>query len=488
MAIETREIVGALRAAGLLLETRGTLPPTVTGMADDSRAVRAGGLFVAVRGSLRDGHDFLGAAAAAGAAAAIVEDAARTALPAIVVREGRRATAVAAAAAYGWPARSLQVLGVTGTNGKTTTVNMLRHLLDEPAARSASIGTLGVLVGSEGATLPGGSGLTTPGPVELQRVFRALVDAGGRTVAMELSSHALDQRRAEGVAFAAAVFTNLTRDHLDYHQTMDAYFRAKARLLEQLAPGGTVAVNADDAAWLALPAVGRRVRFGVASPEAEVRAEDVVLGPSGSAWTLVMGGERHPLLLPLIGDFNISNALGAAAAAWGMGLAPAAIAERLASLPQVPGRLERIADRPAVLRDYAHTPDALARALDALRPFTRGRLICVFGAGGDRDRGKRPLMGAVAADKADVVVITSDNPRTEDPEKIIDDVVAGIARTDYLRMADRRDAIARALELAAPDDLVLLAGKGHETYQVIGTTNVPFDEKQIVRDVLDPAA
>ena len=487
MAIEMREIVGALGAAGLLQETRGALPPTVTGIGDDSRMVRAGGLFVAVRGSLRDGHDFLGAAAAAGAAAAIVEDAARTALPAIVVREGRRATAVAAAAAYGWPARSLQVLGVTGTNGKTTTVNMLRHLLDEPAARSASIGTLGVLVGSEGAVLPGGSGLTTPGPVELQRVFRALVDAGGRTVAMEMSSHALDQRRAEGVAFAAAVFTNLTRDHLDYHQTMDAYFRAKARLLEQLVSGGTVAVNADDPAWRALPAVGRRLRFGVASPEAEVRAEEVVLGPSGSAWTLVMGGERHRLLLPLIGDFNISNALGAATAAWGMGHAPAAIAERLASLPQVPGRLERIAERPAVLRDYAHTPDALARALDALRPFTRGRLICVFGAGGDRDRGKRPLMGAVAADKADVVVVTSDNPRTEDPEKIIDDVVAGIARTDYLRMADRRDAIARALELAAPDDLVLLAGKGHETYQVIGTTNVPFDEKQIVHDVLDRA-
>ena len=488
MAIEMREIVGALGAAGLLQETRGALPPTVTGIADDSRMVRAGGLFVAVRGSLRDGHDFLGAAAAAGAAAAIVEDAARTALPAIVVREGRRATAVAAAAAYGWPARSLQVLGVTGTNGKTTTVNMLRHLLDEPTARSASIGTLGVLVGTEGAALDGGSGLTTPGPVELQRVFRALVDAGGRTVAMEMSSHALDQRRAEGVAFAAAVFTNLTRDHLDYHQTMDAYFRAKARLLEQLVSGGTVAVNADDPVWRALPAVGRRLRFGVASPEAEVRAEEVVLGPSGSAWTLVMGGERHRLLLPLIGDFNISNALGAATAAWGMGRAPAAIAERLASLPQVPGRLERIADRPAVLRDYAHTPDALARALDALRPFTRGRLICVFGAGGDRDRGKRPLMGAVAADKADVVVVTSDNPRTEDPEKIIDDVVAGIARTDYLRMADRRDAIARALELAAPDDLVLLAGKGHETYQVIGTTNVPFDEKQIVHDVLDSAA
>ncbi|MDE3127588.1 MAG: UDP-N-acetylmuramoyl-L-alanyl-D-glutamate--2,6-diaminopimelate ligase, partial [Gemmatimonadota bacterium] len=251
---------------------------------------------------------------------------------------------------------------------------------------------------------------------------------------------------------------------------------------------GALVVNADDRAWDALPPHARRVRFGIATRSAEVHAEDVVHDARGTRFTLVVDVEPHPVALPLIGDFNVANALGAAAAAWALGEAPSRIAERLSSMPQVPGRLERLAERPTVIRDYCHTPDALQRALEALRPFTRGRLICLFGAGGDRDRGKRPLMGAVAAALADVVVVTSDNPRTEDPERIIDEVVAGITGTDYVRLADRRAAIERALELAGPDDLVLLAGKGHETYQVIGTTNVPFDEKQIVHELLGSAA
>ncbi len=490
MPIAGEAIVRALREAGVLAGTRGHLPDTFTGITDDSRQVARRGLFVAVRGSARDGHDFLDAARDAGAAAALVEDPTRTDLPAIVVRggEGRRAAAIASAAAYKWPARSLRLVGVTGTNGKTTTVHMLRHLLDHPDARAASIGTLGVLIGSAERSLDGGSGLTTPGPVELQRLFRALVDEGVRSVAMEMSSHALDQHRAEGVAFDAAVFTNLTRDHLDYHGTMEQYLAAKALLVDQVAPEGAVVVNADDAAWGALPARGRRVRFSVAGAEAEVWADGIDLAPRGSTFTLHAGGEAHRVTLPLIGGFNIANAVGAAAAAWSLGEAPPVIAVRLSSMPQVPGRLERLAERPVVLRDYCHTPDALERALDALRPFTPGRLICVFGAGGDRDRGKRPLMGAVAAARADVVIVSSDNPRTEDPERIIDDVVAGIAGTDYVRMADRRDAIAHALAVARPDDVVLLAGKGHETYQVIGTTNVDFDEKRIVQDLLGTAA
>ncbi len=392
MQIATDVLVHALRQAGLLAGTRGHLPAVLADVTDDSRRVVRGGLFIAVRGWARDGHDFLDGALAAGAAAALVEDATRGALPAIVVRDGRRAAAIVAAAAYGWPARGLRTIGVTGTNGKTTTVHMLRHLLDDGAARSASIGTLGVLVGSGGTPLPGGAGLTTPGPVELQRVFRALADAGARTVAIEMSSHALHQHRAEGVAFDAAVFTNLTRDHLDYHGTMEDYLAAKALLADQVAPDGALVVNADDAAWGALPARGRRVRFGVASRDADVRAVDVAPGPQGSAFTLVVAGaaERPRVSLPLIGDFNIANALGAAAAAWALGEAPARIGERLSSMPQVPGRLEPLAEHPTVLRDYSHTPDALERALDALRPFTRGRLICVFGAGGERDRGKRP--------------------------------------------------------------------------------------------------
>ncbi len=485
MSVHTDVLVHALRHAGLLAGTRGHLPSVLAAVTDDSRQVVRGGLFIAVRGSVRDGHDFLDAARSAGAAAVVVEDAARTALPTIVVREGRRAAAIVASAAYGWPAQGLRTIGVTGTNGKTTTVHMLRHLFDAPEARSASIGTLGVLLGSDGAAVDVGTGLTTPGPVELQRLFRALADHGARTVAMELSSHALHQHRAEGVTCAAAVFTNLTRDHLDYHGTMEDYLAAKALLVEQLAPDGVMVVNADDHAWDALPVRGRRVRFGVASADADVRATDAEPGPRGSAFTLrVPGGGKHPRVhLPLIGEFNIANALGAAAAAWALGEPPARIADRLSSMPQVPGRLELVGEHPTVLRDYSHTPDALERALEALRPFTRGRLICVFGAGGERDRGKRPLMGAVAAAKADVVVVTSDNPRSEDPERIIDDVVAGIASADYVRMADRRAAIARALELARPEDVVLLAGKGHETYQVVGTSNVPFDERAIVREL-----
>jgi UDP-N-acetylmuramoyl-L-alanyl-D-glutamate--2,6-diaminopimelate ligase len=490
MPISSETVVRALRDAGVLAGTRGHLPDVFSGITDDSRQVARHGLFIAVRGSLRDGHDYLDAAREAGASAALVEDPTRTDLPAVVVRggEGRRAAAIAAAAAYEWPARGLRVVGVTGTNGKTTTVHMLRHLLDHPDARAASIGTLGVRIGSVERTLDGGSGLTTPGPVELQRVFRALVDEGVRSVSMEMSSHALDQHRAEGVIFDAAVFTNLTRDHLDYHGTMERYRAAKALLAEQVGPDGAVVVNADDRAWDRLTSPGRLVRFSAEGSAADVSAADIELGARGSTFTLRAGGESHRVLLPLIGGFNIANAVGAAAAAWSLGETPAVIAVRLSSMPQVPGRLERLADHPVVLRDYCHTPDALERALDALRPFTAGRLICVFGAGGDRDRGKRPLMGRVAATHADVAIVTSDNPRTEDPERIIDDVVAGIERTDYVRLGDRRAAIARALEMAREGDVVLLAGKGHETYQVIGTTYVDFDEKTIVQELLGARA
>jgi UDP-N-acetylmuramoyl-L-alanyl-D-glutamate--2,6-diaminopimelate ligase len=305
---------------------------------------------------------------------------------------------------------------------------------------------------------------------------------------MEVSSHSLDQRRVEGVAFDAGVFTNLTRDHLDYHGTMERYRAAKALLAEQVSPQGAVVVNADDRAWDGLESPGRLVRFSAEGSAADVSAADIELGARGSTFTLGVGGESHRVMLPLIGGFNIANALGAAAAAWALGESPAVIAVRLSSMPQVPGRLELLADHPVVLRDYCHTPDALERALDALRPFTAGRLICVFGAGGDRDRGKRPLMGRVASTHADVAIVTSDNPRTEDPERIIDDVVAGIEGTGYVRLVDRRAAIAHALDMAREGDVVLLAGKGHETYQVIGTTYVDFDEKTIVHELLGAGA
>ena len=473
-------VIHALDAAGQLVARHGTLPATVTAIADDTRRLQPGALFAAVRGTQSDGHAFLAAAAERGATIALVEDPSSTTLPRLVVRDGRRAAAVAAVAFYAEPAGALHLIAVTGTNGKTTTVGILRHLFDEPASRAASIGTLGVLVGSEGAPLAGGGGLTTPGPVELQRVLRALVDGGVRTVAMEVSSHALEQRRVEGVRFAAAVFTNFTRDHLDYHGTMDSYFDAKARLVESLADDGVAVVNADDPAWDRLPPVPRRVTFGVTAPTADVGARDVRYGARGSVWRVVAGGESAAVALPLVGDFNVANALAAIATAVALGQRLAVAAARVTTTPQVPGRLEVLHERPTVLRDYAHTPDALERALAAVRPFTAGRLIVVFGCGGDRDRGKRPVKGAIAERGADLAIVTSDNPRTEDPEQILDDIERGMTERPHLRIEDRRGAIAAALDEANADDVILLAGKGHETYQVRGTTQHPFDEKTIV--------
>jgi UDP-N-acetylmuramoyl-L-alanyl-D-glutamate--2,6-diaminopimelate ligase len=473
----------ALTRAGVLLDVRGAMPDQLTGISDDSRQVVPGSLFVAVRGTARDGHDFLSAIADR-AGATIVEDASRTTLPAFVVSDARRAAPVAAAAAYGEPGSRLRLVGVTGTNGKTTTVGMLRHLLDDATGgRSASVGTLGVLVGSEGVPQPGGGGLTTPGPIELQRVLRALVDAGVTDVAIEVSSHSLDQRRVDGLAFAAAVFTNLTRDHLDYHGTMDAYVAAKARLIDYLTTTGIAVINADDDVWRGLARAPRQVRFSLAGKDADVRASDVRYTPRGSEWALEAGGAKADVQLPLVGDFNVANALGAAASAWALGMSADVIAGRLSTLPQVPGRLERIYERPTVLRDYAHTPDALERALLAVRPFAERRLLVVFGCGGDRDRGKRPEMGAIAERLADHAIVTSDNPRTEDPDRIIDDIEAGMQGANHERITDRHDAIARALTIAAPDDVVVLAGKGHETYQIRGTIAYPFDEREIVREL-----
>ena len=490
--VDVSVLLDALRDAGLLVSSAGELPPVVTDVTDDSRRVTPGSAFLAVKGAAQDGHAWLPAAKASGAAIALVEDAAAAAavgLPAVVVRDGRRAAAVAAAAFHGWPARELTLVGVTGTNGKTTTVGLLRHLLDSPERPAASIGTLGVLLGSEGILMPGGSGLTTPGPVELQRLLRDLVDRGVRTVSMEVSSHSLDQRRVDGLSFAAAVFTNLTRDHLDYHGTMEAYRAAKLRLVGLLARDGVALFNADDPSWRGVTNAPASWTFGTESG-ADISARDVTFTSDGSRFLLVSPHGAQSVSLPLIGDFNIANALGAAAVALVLGMPIGDVARRLSAAPQVPGRLERVHTAPTVLRDYAHTPDALDRALRAVRPFTRqddgsaSHLIVLFGCGGDRDRGKRPEMGRLAEALADVVIVTSDNPRTENPDHILDDIEAGMTRRDHVRMVDRRDAIAHALRIAMPHDVVLLAGKGHETYQIRGTTSYPFDEREIVTELM----
>jgi len=444
-------------------------------------------LYCAVRGAAADGHAFVADAAARGAAAALVETPQAVAIPQIVVRDGRRAAALAAETWYGRPAAQLKLIGVTGTNGKTTSVTLARHVLGGPSAIGpmGSIGTLGAF-DPAGAPVESEAGnLTTPGPIDLQATLATLVARGAKGAAMEVSSHSLDQGRVDGLVFAAAIFTNLTRDHLDYHKTFEAYFAAKARLVAYLAPDGLAVVNADDAAWAKLPRAPRRITFGERG-KADVTAADVVADGRGARFTLVTSAGRHAVALPLLGRFNVANALGVAACAVGLGVRPAEVAERLSTAPQVPGRMERIAADPCtVLRDYAHTPDALERALETTRDITApgGRVIVVFGAGGDRDRGKRAPMGAAAASLADVAIATSDNPRTEDPERILDEVEAGMGSRPHYRLADRRAAIAQALELARLGDTVLLAGKGHETYQVVGTVKQPFDEREIVREL-----
>lgn len=341
----------------------------------------------------------------------------------------------------------------------------------------------------------GTEGLTTPGPVQLYTWIREMADEGVRFSALEASSHALAQHRLDGLRFDVGVFTNLTQDHLDYHADLDDYRRAKARLLDLLKPEGWAVVNRDEGAWtpLSVPEA-RTVGFTLASGDPgeeggkgaeDLRATQVELLPNGSSFRLRRGAHSVPVSLPLLGRFNVENAMAAAGVATVVGLSLEEIAHGLSTAPQVPGRLERVVAEPfTVLIDFAHTPDALRRVLQTLRPVVQGRLLVLFGAGGDRDRGKRPLMGAAVAEGADLAFVTSDNPRTEDPARIIDDVVAGMEGAPLRRIADRREAIAAALDEARPGDLVLLAGKGHETYQVLGRERRPFVERQIVLEHL----
>jgi len=438
-----------------------------------------GTLFVAVPGTQADGHNFVEQAAKQGASVAIVERHVTDHIPEILVRDAKRAALIAARAWYGNPTNRMRLVGITGTNGKTTTTALVRHLLNVNGT-AGSIGTLGAFDG-KGEEVPSTAGsLTTPGPVDLQGTFASLAARGVREVAMEASSHSLDQGRLDGLTYSAAAFTNVTRDHLDYHGTMEQYLAAKLRLLDLLAPGAIAAVNQDDRAWDVIPRGGAVLTFGL-DPAADLHAETPILGAEGSRFALVGRYGRCNVELPLPGDFNIANALAAAACALGLGLSLDDVAGRLATAPQVPGRMERLTTSPCVvLRDYAHTPDALERVLETLRPLTPGRLLVLFGCGGDRDKGKRPIMGRIAAERSDLAFVSSDNPRTEDPERIIDDIVAGMGGVKYVRIADRREAIARAINEARTGDTLLLAGKGHETYQVIGTVKHPFDERDIV--------
>jgi len=478
-------LVDALRAADLLLSAP-PFPPghRFPGLATDSRRVDPGALFLAVPGTRTAGHDHVPDALRRGAAAVVASRDVDCAVPVIRVRDSHRAAVVIARVWHGDPAAGLVLHAVTGTNGKTTTTSILRHLVNA-AGDAAVLGTLGATDGA-GVIVPGTAALTTPGPLDLQATLAALRSRGCRSVALEASSHSLDQGRLDGLQFTSAVFTNLTRDHLDYHGTMEVYRAAKLRLLELLAPSAVVVVNRDEPAWDGIPAMTPRtpVTFGL-TPGADCGATAPVEDALGSRFRLTGRFGSAEVALPIPGAFNMANALAAAAVPLALGVPVTEVAERLGTVPQVPGRMERLSDRPcAILRDYAHTPDALERACAALRPLTAGRLIVLFGCGGDRDRGKRPMMGAVVDRMADVAIVTSDNPRTEDPDRIVDDIMPSVRRIPVVRQVDRRQAIAEALAMARPGDTVLLAGKGHETYQIIGTVSHPFDEQAIVRAML----
>jgi UDP-N-acetylmuramoyl-L-alanyl-D-glutamate--2,6-diaminopimelate ligase len=482
MSLTWNAVLDELRRADLLVSAPAQTPH-LSGVGVDSRTIQPGMLYVAVRGSQADGHRFAAQAVRRGAAALVVEAPQQSGIPEVVVRDGRRSALVLGSAWYGSPGRRLTLIGVTGTNGKTTTTGLIRHLFND-AGQAGSIGTLGAFDGTDQPVTSTAGSLTTPGPLDLQATLAAMLERGVSHVVMETSSHSLDQGRLDGLTFAAGVFTNLTRDHLDYHGTMEAYLASKLRLSSLLHLEGIEVVNQDEAAWSALPPRMPRITFGIDSG-ADVRATGVVLDSRGSRFLLNGRFGSLEASLPLLGDFNVANALAAAATALGLGRPMAQVVERLACAPQVPGRMERISDTPCiVLRDYAHTPDALERALTSLRPLTAGRLIAVFGCGGDRDRGKRAIMGRLAAQLSDLAIATSDNPRTEDPGAIIDDIEQGMGGMPHLRIVDRLAAIHAALGEGRPGDTILLAGKGHETYQVIGTEKFPFDEREIVQEAV----
>jgi UDP-N-acetylmuramoyl-L-alanyl-D-glutamate--2,6-diaminopimelate ligase len=408
---------------------------------------------------------------------------------AIPAADIRGAYALLCAAFYGFPGRRLALSGITGTNGKTTTAFLLRGLLDPGRKSSLLLGTVGNWVGrrfSEAAN-------TTVSALELQALLAEGVRRGCRCAVMEVSSHALDQRRVEGLHYAAAVFTNLTRDHLDYHRSLGAYARAKAALFAQLKPTGTAVVNAEDARSRLMAAArtrgARLLSYHAAGGRADLRAEGLRFEMDATRFTLSFGGRGRALRLPLPGRFNVANALAAAGAALAQGRGLDAVAAGLERPEVPPGRFELLrAGQPFnVVVDYAHTPDALERLIKAAREVTPGRIITVFGCGGDRDRGKRPIMGRLSATLSDVSVATSDNPRTEDPAAILAEVLAGVpaARRRAIRgVVDRRAALKAALAMARPGDSVLVAGKGHEDYQVVGTTRLPFDDRVQARAVL----
>ncbi len=453
----------------------------ITALAYDNRRVAPGTLFFCVPGFTRDGHDFAPDAVARGASALVVERPLGLGVPEVAVRDVRAAMAHAAARLHGDPTARLPVVGVTGTNGKTTTAFLLRSLLEAAGRPTGLLGTVTSVVAGRERPVE----RTTPEAIDLQGTFAEMLAGGDEACVMEVSSHALELRRADAIHFAAAVFTNLTQDHLDFHPTMEDYFQAKRRLFTNADVAARI-VNLDDPYGERLAdELPGAVTFAI-DAEADYRAIGLRTSFAGSQFRVRSPDGEHPMTIALPGRFNVLNALGAWAAARALGVEPARLAAALPKAGRVPGRFEPVAEgQPfAVLVDYAHTPDSLGNVLSAARELAEGRVLVVFGAGGDRDRSKRPLMGEIGARLADVAIVTSDNPRSEDPEAIVDAVAAG-AGEHVEREVDRRAAIARAIALAEPGDVVVIAGKGHEQGQEFaGGRKEPFDDVAVAREAL----
>lgn len=455
----------------------------ITHVCVDSRATQKGSLFVAVPGNRCDGGHYARQAVDRGAVCVVCQSELPPDLPRVKVRDARLALSRLACRWYGYPSRQLTMLGVTGTNGKTTVTYLLRHILQRTGMKTGLIGTVQNIVGEQ--TLP--AQRTTPDALQIQQLLSAMTKNGCSHAVMEVSSHALDQHRAEGIDFAVGIFTNLTEDHLDYHGTMGCYCDAKAKLFQMSRMG---VCNADDP-WTERLLAGAScpsVYYGIYNP-AEVWAEDIFLHSRSVDFTVCTARTRTPVHLGVPGRFSVYNALGAIAACGELGIPPEECAAALATFPGVAGRMEVVPTpgKPyTLLIDYAHTPDALENVLKTVRGFAQNRVIAVFGCGGDREREKRPLMGHIAGKLADLTIITSDNPRTEEPMAIIQDILPGIAGAEdkYIVEPDRRGAIALAMGRAAAGDVIVLCGKGHETYQEIGDKTIPMDEREIVRSLL----
>jgi UDP-N-acetylmuramoyl-L-alanyl-D-glutamate--2,6-diaminopimelate ligase len=470
--MDLERLIAALAPADVVQRT----PVDVRDLAYDARTARPGTLFFCVPGTTRDGHDFAGEAVAAGAVGLVVTHALPLPVPQLVVTDVRTAMAAAADAFFGHPTDELEVAGVTGTSGKTTTAYLLHSILEAAGRRPGLVGTVETRVGGERRKLP----RTTPEAIDLQRLFREMLEAGNRSAVIEASSHASELRRLDGVRLRALAFTNLSHEHLDFHGTMDAYFEAKRRLfLADSPPRAAVSVGDEWGRRLAAE-LPDALTFGLGA-DARIRADRLELTAAGARFH----ADGIEVRTHLRGRFNVENVLAAVALARLLDVPPDAIAAGVEALRGVPGRLEPVDEgQPfTVLVDYAHKPEALANVLHTARDLAEGRVLVVVGAGGDRDREKRPLMGRLAAELADVAVITSDNPRSEDPQAIVDEMLAGAGRDVQVEL-DRRAAIERAVEQAGPGDVVVIAGKGHEPGQEIGGEVLPFDDREVARDAL----